>query len=41
MRINQIVFFTLTTMEGQHCAFLENVLCYTSINRKWHGHPIL
>jgi len=22
-----------------HFAFLENILCYTSINRKWHGHP--
>ena len=28
-------------MEGHHFAFLENILCYTSVNRKWHAHPIL
>jgi len=35
-----MLFFTLITMEGHHFAFLENILCYTSINRKLHEHPI-
>ena len=30
MRIKYILFFTLTTTEGHHFAFTENILCYTS-----------
>jgi len=41
MRINLILFFTLTTMDGHHFASLENMLCYTPTNRKRHEHPIL
>jgi len=41
MRIDKILFFTLTAMEGHNFAFLENTLCYTPIKRKWHEHPVL
>jgi len=29
----QMLFFTLTTMEGHHFAFLENILCYISTGK--------
>jgi len=35
-----MLFFALT-MEGHHFAFLENILCYTSINRTLHENPVL